>query len=54
VPRPWTTSSFCRACSFAFFLESGFLAILLSGWNRVSARMHFFATVMVALGAHSC
>jgi cytochrome bd ubiquinol oxidase subunit I len=37
---------------FAFFLESGFLAILLFGWNRVSARMHFFATVMVALGAH--
>ncbi|MFZ1684951.1 MAG: cytochrome ubiquinol oxidase subunit I [Candidatus Zixiibacteriota bacterium] len=37
---------------FAFFLESGFLAILLFGWNRVSKRMHFFATLMVALGAH--
>ncbi|MDD4050598.1 MAG: cytochrome ubiquinol oxidase subunit I [candidate division Zixibacteria bacterium] len=37
---------------FAFFLESGFLAILLFGWDRVSARMHFVATVMVALGAH--
>lgn len=37
---------------FAFFLESGFLAILLFGWERVSARMHYFATVMVALGAH--
>ncbi len=37
---------------FAFFLESGFLAVLLFGWDRVSPRMHFFATCMVALGAH--
>ncbi len=37
---------------FAFFLESGFLAILLFGWDRVSARMHYFATWMVCLGAH--
>lgn len=37
---------------FAFFLESGFLAILLFGWNRVGPRMHFFATCMVAFGAH--
>ena len=36
---------------FAFFLESGFLAILVFGWDRVSPRLHFFATVMVALGA---
>ena len=36
---------------FAFFLESGFLALLLFGWNRVSPKVHFFATVMVALGA---
>jgi len=37
---------------FAFFLESGFLALLLFGWDRVSKGMHFFATIMVALGAH--
>lgn len=37
---------------FAFFLESGFLAIVIFGWNRVSAKMHFFATLMVCLGAH--
>jgi len=37
---------------FAFFLESGFLAILLFGWDRVGRKMHFFSTVMVALGAH--
>ena len=36
---------------FAFFLESGFLALLVFGWDRVSARMHFFATVMVSLGS---
>lgn len=37
---------------FAFFLESGFLAILLFGWDKVKPGMHFFATIMVALGAH--
>jgi cytochrome bd ubiquinol oxidase subunit I len=36
---------------FAFFLESGFLAILVFGWNRVSPRMHFFSTIMVSLGS---
>lgn len=36
---------------FAFFLESGFLAVLVFGWDRVSRRMHFFATLMVALGS---
>jgi cytochrome d ubiquinol oxidase subunit I len=37
---------------FAFFLESGFLAILLFGWDRVGRKVHFFATCMVCLGAH--
>ena len=37
---------------FAFFLESGFLAILLFGWDRVGPKMHFFAALMVCLGAH--
>jgi cytochrome d ubiquinol oxidase subunit I len=37
---------------FAFFLESGFLAVLLFGWNKVSRKMHFFSTCMVCLGAH--
>ena len=36
---------------FAFFLESGFLAVLVFGWDRVSPKMHFFAACMVALGA---
>ena len=37
---------------FAFFLESGFLAILLFGWDKVGRKLHFFATCMVCLGAH--
>ncbi len=37
---------------FAFFLESGFLAIVLFGWNRVRPGVHYFATIMVAFGAH--
>ena len=36
---------------FAFFLESGFLAVLVFGWDRVGKRMHFFSTLMVALGS---
>ncbi|QNN58815.1 cytochrome ubiquinol oxidase subunit I [Diaphorobacter ruginosibacter] len=34
----------------AFFLEAGFLGVMLFGWKRVSPRAHFFATVMVAVG----
>jgi len=34
----------------AFFLEAGFLGIMLFGLNRVGPRLHFIATLMVALG----
>lgn len=34
----------------AFFLEAGFLGVMLFGWHKVSPRMHFFATLMVAVG----
>lgn len=37
---------------FAFFLESGFLAILLFGWNKVKPRTHFISTILVTFGAH--
>jgi len=37
---------------FAFFLESGFLALLLFGWDKVGPKLHYFATIMVCLGAH--
>jgi len=34
----------------AFFLEAGFLGVMLFGWRRVTPRAHFFATLMVAAG----
>ena len=34
----------------AFFLEASFLGIMLFGWNRVSPKMHFAATIIVAFG----
>ncbi len=34
----------------AFFLEASFLGIMLFGWNRVSPKMHFASTVIVAVG----
>lgn len=34
----------------AFFLEAGFLGVMLFGWNKVGKELHFFATCMVALG----
>lgn len=36
---------------FAFALESGFLGILLFGWNKVSPKVHFLSTIMVTLGS---
>jgi len=44
-------SALASEAIFAFFLESGFLAVLVFGWDRVSPRTHFFATCMVALGS---
>lgn len=34
----------------AFFLEAGFLGVMLFGLSRVGPRLHFIATVMVAVG----
>ncbi|MBG1233032.1 cytochrome ubiquinol oxidase subunit I [Aestuariivirga litoralis] len=34
----------------AFFLEAGFLGVMLFGRERVGPRLHFFATLMVATG----
>ena len=34
----------------AFFLEAGFLGVMLFGEKRVGPGLHYFATVMVALG----
>jgi cytochrome d ubiquinol oxidase subunit I len=37
---------------FAFFLEGGFLGLMLFGGNRLGPRLWFFATFMVVFGAH--
>lgn len=34
----------------AFFLEAGFLGVMLFGMQKVGRRLHFFATLMVAVG----
>lgn len=34
----------------AFFLEAGFLGVMLFGMNKVGERLHYFATLMVAVG----
>lgn len=34
----------------AFFLEAGFLGVMLFGWNRVGPGLHLLSTAMVALG----
>lgn len=34
----------------AFFLEASFLGIMLFGWGRVSPKMHFASTCIVAVG----
>lgn len=36
---------------FAFFLESGFLGILVFGWDKVSKKMHFISTILVWVGS---
>ncbi len=35
----------------AFFLEAGFLGIMLFGWERVRRSIHFLATCLVSFGA---
>lgn len=37
---------------FAFFLEAGFIGLMLFGWERVSKKLHYLATILVSLGAH--
>jgi len=35
----------------AFFLEAGFIGVMLFGMDRVGPRLHFFSCLMVAIGA---
>lgn len=34
----------------AFFIEAGFLGVMLFGWDRVEPKLHYFATVLVLVG----
>ncbi len=34
----------------AFFIEAGFLGVMLFGWDRVGYKLHYFATLLVAVG----
>lgn len=36
---------------FAFFLEGGFLGIMLFGWDRVKPWVHYLSTILVTFGA---
>jgi cytochrome bd quinol oxidase subunit 1 apoprotein (EC 1.10.3.-) len=37
----------------AFFIEAGFLGVMLFGWKRVGPKLHFLATFLVAFGTTS-
>lgn len=34
----------------AFFIEAGFLGVMLFGWNKVGAKLHYLSTVLVFIG----
>ncbi|MDF2530145.1 MAG: cytochrome ubiquinol oxidase subunit [Gammaproteobacteria bacterium] len=34
----------------AFFIEAGFLGVMIFGWNKVGPRLHYVATLLVAIG----
>lgn len=34
----------------AFFLEAGFLGVMLFGWNKVGKKLHYCATLLVTIG----
>ncbi|MGH7005396.1 MAG: cytochrome ubiquinol oxidase subunit I, partial [Alphaproteobacteria bacterium] len=34
----------------AFFVEAGFIGVMLFGWKKVGPKLHFLATCLVALG----
>lgn len=34
----------------AFFIEAGFLGVMIFGWDRVGPKLHFLATILVVVG----
>ena len=47
---PLLGSLFTYEVMTAFFIEAGFLGIMLFGWNKVSPKIHYLATWCVVLG----
>ena len=37
----------------AFFLEAGFLGVMLFGWKKVGEKLHFASTILVAIKEQS-
>ncbi|MDO8377805.1 cytochrome ubiquinol oxidase subunit I [Phenylobacterium sp.] len=48
---PMTAPRQASALLTAAFLETGLLAIMLSGWRKMDPRLHLAATVLAAIGA---
>jgi cytochrome d ubiquinol oxidase subunit I len=36
----------------AFFIEAGFLGVMIFGWDRISPKLHYVATWLVAIGVN--
>ncbi len=34
----------------AFFIEAGFIGVMIFGWNKVGPKLHYLATILVTLG----
>jgi len=47
---PVLGSLFTYEVMTAFFIEAGFLGIMIFGWERVSPRLHFISTLTVVFG----
>nr|MEA2797680.1 cytochrome bd ubiquinol oxidase subunit [Phenylobacterium sp.] len=50
VASPVIGPLFAFEVIWAFFLEASFLGVMLFGWRKVGPRLHFTATVLVAVG----
>ncbi len=47
---PVLGSLFTYEVMTAFFIEAGFLGVMLFGWNKVGAKLHYTATLLVWVG----
>jgi cytochrome d ubiquinol oxidase subunit I len=47
---PVLGSLFVYEVMTAFFIEAGFLGVMIFGWNKVGPKLHYAATLLVAIG----